>query len=281
MLLIFSYIKLSAQVSWGRPDAPSMGLKKFFGGLQFMYNINEISEIENALLRTAPLEYGKFFDNANSLVSFTTDFYNKVDFNYWLFLGFSAQVQNSLFLAIISTLRRHDVQTNMMLRQALESVVLTCYSAYNKDENDFAQKTSEGLLILNEKVLNKTYKWLEANYKTHSDKIEFMKKHINETSAHSNILHVFQNTDLSQNRRIVTSFFDGNNEDMEHFRAMIKQRLWWIGNIAFGLIDLLSKVITDFKVGKVIDNFPQIMTELGSENQSLMEELKRNPRFSK
>ena len=246
-----------------------------------MYNIHEISEIENALIKTAPLEYGKFFDNANGLVSFTNDFYNQVDFNFWLFLSFSTQVQNSLFLALLSTLRRHDVHSNMILRQALESVALACFSAYNTDENDFAQKTPEGLLILNKKVLSKVYKWLEANYKIHSVKIEIMKKHINETSAHSNLLHVFRNTDFSIERKIVASIFDGNNVDTEHFKVMVEHRLWWIGNIAFGLIELLSKVINDFKVGKLIDDFPQIMAEFGKENRGLMEELKQNPRFSK
>lgn len=188
--------------------------------MQLMYNINEISEIENALLRTAQLEYGKFFDNTNGLVSFSTDFYNEVDISFWLFMGFYAQVHNSLVLALISTLRKHDIQTNMMLRQALESVVLACYSAYNKDEKDFAQKNHEGLLVLDEKVLSKAYKWIETNYKTHYDKIKYMKNKINETSAHANILSVFNNAVFSHNNKIVTSFFDGNDEYLEHFIFM-------------------------------------------------------------
>jgi len=243
-----------------------------------MYNIIEISEIENALIKAASVEYGRYYENASSLVSLASDFFNKADFDFWVFLSLLSQVQNSLCLALLSTLRRHDVQTNMMLRHVLEAAVLACYSIHNKNEDNFAKQTSEGLLILNDKVRDKSYKWLESNYKSYSDKIKFMKDKINKTSTHANIMHAFYNTDFSSHRKIVVSIFDGNNEDIEHTRVMIMQRLWWIGNIAFGIVDLLSKVISDYKAANLIDNFADIMATLGRQNQMLMEELKQNQR---
>jgi hypothetical protein len=246
-----------------------------------MYNLIEISEIENALVKSAAIEYGYYYENANSLVSLASSFFNKVDFDFWIFLSLQSQVQNSLSLALLSTLRRHDVQTNMMLRHALEACVLACYAVHSKNENDFVKQDPNGIVVLDTKVRKKANEWLETNYKSYSDRIKFMKEHINSTSAHANFKNAFINTDFSSQDKILINFFDSSNSDMEHFRIMTMQRLWWIGNIAFGTIDLVSKVIYDYKAANLIDNFTSIMKELGAQNKKLMDELKQNPRFAK
>jgi hypothetical protein len=245
-----------------------------------MYNIHEVSEIENSLIKTAPLCYGKYFNNAIDLISLTSNFYSKkINPEYWLFVFFTNLLYNSLFLSLLSTLRRHDVQSNMMIRQALEAIALTCYSAYNKDPEKFAHFSADGSLYLDSDDRKKMYDWFKANYEEESSRIKYFKDIINDSTSHANLLITFNNSEIS-NSTIKTSIFDGSNENIGQ-DIIIKQRLWWIGNISFGTINLFSKIISELNIAELINGLPEIMKRLGEDNKELMEELKQEPIFQK
>ena len=60
-----------------------------------------------------------------------------------------------------------------------------------------------------------------------------------------------------------------------------KQRLWWIANISFGVLDLFVRVVQDFPLIKFVDILPNDMKKLGIENEQIKTELTKNEAFAK
>jgi hypothetical protein len=230
------------------------------------FRIEDLSNAENEIVKKAHENYGAVFDNANDLVSLTWEFPSEVDPEAWIFISFLSQVQKSLSLALLSAIRKHDVQTGMMLRYALESAVLACYALCNPHMDKFVRIDSDGVAQPKEEVLKKdAYKWIEKKYKTYSDKIKYMKGVINKSLAHANIILTTSNFDFLEPEMKV-SIFDKDDE------LITKQRLWWIANISFGLLDLFSKVIHDFPLVKLADDFATRMKESYAENNRIKQE---------
>lgn len=64
-----------------------------------------------------------------------------------------------------------------------------------------------------------------------------LKKTINESCAHSNAIYAFQNFELGKEvRRFEFLYFDKDDSDL------VKGDLWFIGNVAMGLMDLFYGV---------------------------------------
>lgn len=247
-----------------------------------MISIEDLSETENILVNSASKEYGPIYENSRSLVLLMSEFIFKISRpEAWIFIGFLTQVQNSLYLALLSTIRRHDVQSLMMLRYSLESAVLACYALFDINPDNYAVIEPDDSLKIKGRVREKANRWLEANFKEHSGKIKYFKDVINDTSAHANFGPVFSNADFSKSEEIINHIFDDNLEDKEHHELMIRQRLWWIGNISFGLLDLFYGAIIKYPLVELVDDFIGKMQELGKENERIKIELKNHSRFSK
>lgn len=193
----------------------------------------------------------------------------------WIFISFLGKVHNSLLLALLATIRKHDVQTNMMLRQALESDVLACYALSEPVIESFTTEDQDGLLSSRKDVRTRAYKWLEEEYEDHSVKIKHMKDVINESSAHSDIMQTPTNYECLQDMMWIFIF----DKDDEH--SVTKQRLWWIANIAFGLIDLFSIVAKKCPLIDFVDDFAKRMSEYGSDNRKWKTKLMSDPRFDR
>ena len=234
----------------------------------------DLSKHEHSLVEKAASEFGPDFINANELVFFTWSFISSVKPEAYVFSLFLAQIQKSLVLCLLSAIRDHDVQLFMMLRQALENVSLASYALFETDQDAFYTTDENKILFPKKKINEKAYKWLEKNYLDHSKKIKSMKDQINESFAHANILPTPHNL-YFDGKRIGNQFFDA------HDRLMAKQRLWWIGNIALGVLDLFAKLIERFPIVTLVDDFHQKMGTLSKENNRILNELKSNPRFSR
>ncbi|HKJ33977.1 MAG TPA: hypothetical protein VKA34_19250 [Balneolales bacterium] len=234
----------------------------------------DLSKEEHSLVENAQSEFGLDYINAHDLVFFTWSFISSVKPIAYVFSLFLSQIQKSLVLCLLSALRDHDVQFHMMLRQTLENASLAAYALFETDQNAFCTIDEHDILYVKEKVNKKAYNWLEKNYKDHSDKIKKMKDVINDSYAHASILPTSQNTYLNGNN-IGNQFFDS------HDKLMTKQRLWWVGNVALGVLDLLAKIADEFPIVTLVDNFPQKMSSLSKENNRILSELKNNPRFSR
>jgi len=234
----------------------------------------DLSKHEHSLVENAPSEFGLDYINAHDLVFFTWTFISNVKPEAYVFSLFLSQIQKSLVLCLLSALRDHDVQFHMMLRQTLENASLASYALFETEQNAFCTTDEDDILYEKDKVKKKAYKWLEKNYRDHSDKIKNMKNQINESYAHASILPTPQNLYFNGNT-IGNKFFDS------HDKLMTKQRLWWVGNIALGILDLFAKIIAEFPIVTLVDDFPQKMGSLYRENNRILNELKSNPRFSR
>jgi len=236
--------------------------------------ILQLSEAENELVKYAHETYGHIFENAHDLVFLTWNFLSDVKPDAWVFTLFLSQLQKSLTLSLLSTLRNHDVQFHLVLRYALESAVLAAYALHDANIDSFGYTDDKEVLHQNEKVKDKAYKWIEANYETYSEKIKHMKKTINQSFAHATIIATPQNI-YFQNSKIGNLFFDKEDQ------LMTKQRLWWLANVSFGLLDFFSKVISRYPLVTLARDFPVKMRDLGIQNEKIKSELMNHPRFAR
>ena len=242
-----------------------------------MFDIYSLADAEKKMVDNAYNDYGEYFSHAHKLVSFTWNFISEVKQGAWVYIALLSQVQKSLYLALLSAIRYHDAQTHFNLRYALESAVLSCYGLFDTDSKNFVKCDDQGCFIMEngQDVMKKAYKWIEENYKLYSDKTKFMKDKINEYSMHANLALSPSNFNITESNGINISFFDNQ------FEHIIKQRLWWIANISFGLLDLFATIIRDYPIVKLVSNFDLEMRTYGIKNHQIELELKNDPRFSK
>lgn len=236
--------------------------------------IIQLSKQENALIKNACVEYGTIFQNAHDLVFLTGHFIYSIKPEGFVFSLFIPQVQKALTLSLLSCLRNHKVQLNMMLRYALESGCLAGYALSNPNLDDFCYTDSNNCLYPKEKAKEKAYKWINSSFPSYSEKIKYMKDTINESFAHANILSAPQNYDFSETG-IRSLFFDNPDE------LMTKKNLWWIANISFGLLDFLAKVIQKHPHVSFVDGFHEKMKIYGKENGEIKDQLASHPRFKR
>ena len=202
-------------------------------------SIIELSKREHELVENAASEYGPIFVNAHDIVFFTVSFIFSITPEAYSFSLFLSQVHKCLILCLLSAVRNHDIQFHMMLRQVLEYAALGSYSLDKHAPSVFYKKGDDGLLYPKECANNKAYKWLERNYNEHSDKLKSMKEVINQTFAHASILPTTQNLYIEKDWA-VGQFFDSPD------KLITKQRIWWVGNVGLGIIDLFYKVSKKF-----------------------------------
>lgn len=149
-----------------------------------------------------------------------------------MYFRFLSQVQKSLYLSLLSTLRKHDIQTNMMLRYSLESISLCLYSMYERNEDVFREFLDDGT-VHSYKITKTVGTWLEKESEQFAKSIHIMKNSINAFATHGNILPTSFNSTLD-NGIFTFHFFDIEQPDIT------KQRLWWISDICFGFLDMSS-----------------------------------------
>ncbi|MCD4786046.1 MAG: hypothetical protein K8T10_19675 [Candidatus Eremiobacteraeota bacterium] len=106
----------------------------FYGELLKMkFSTIGLSESEHALMKNAQRDYEDVFINAEELVRLSYEFLISIDPERWIFVSLLYQFQKFLSLSLLSTIRRHGVQTNMMLRQTLEFGCLSIYGLFIMD----------------------------------------------------------------------------------------------------------------------------------------------------
>src|SRR5260370_33948013 len=81
----------------------------------------KILDTERGGFVTASARYGGYFDHHLACSTFLTQFLKSIDPNRDIFASFLSQVKKHHFLALLSTVRLHEVQSMMTLRQVLEA----------------------------------------------------------------------------------------------------------------------------------------------------------------
>jgi hypothetical protein len=235
--------------------------------------IGQILDSEKEMVLRASERFGKYYETALECSLLMTHFLNETDPDRWVFAAFLSQVKKHHTLALFSAVRLHKVQAMMVLRQALEAGACAAFAIANPDPAQFVDADESGILDPSQKLAKKRYNWLAENYPEGSSAIKEIKKQINTSDAHANLINTFLTDDGAG--LFVTPFFDIEDEDY------VKTHLWQIGHVALTLLHLFYEINERRNVIKFVGNFwPQIQT-LGQKNESLRAEMMASDRVKR
>lgn len=235
--------------------------------------LHKFSAEEHKMLLRAEKEYGDYWTNALHYNGLLSNFIVEVKPDAMFFVMFMSQVKKHHTLALLSISRRHVVQAQMNFRQTIEAGANAAYAMAHYEREDFIINNSDGTMT--DTNPTKKYKWLEENFKYHSDFLEKQKWAINRGPAHSNTTYAFLNFGFSVERGFATPFFD--NEDKFH----TQHELWFAGNLAMGLMDLIAVANKKYNLITLIPDFVQQQKELEQKNHSLKAEMGESDRIKK
>jgi len=220
------------------------------------FNIFQISEEENQAIKDASSKYGEHFELANNIVSFFWEYITSMEDKTLCFESFLNSARKAISLALLSILRRQDVQCQMMMRQFIEAACLAGYAMENRELGSFGNFSEDGSLEINDTAKEKAYKWIQKNYPEDSKVLKNMKGKINELAAHVNIVTATLN--LQESGTL-------NDISQDH---IIKQRLWWIGNLVLGVMRFLQNVNKKGKTYDVVNSCGEKFQKLFDENEA-------------
>ncbi|QSF43253.1 hypothetical protein [Paenibacillus tianjinensis] len=244
-----------------------------------MVSILECSEEEHRLIQEAQNTYDKYFISACECVDFSWDFIQSVSAEAFVFNAFLTQTNKFLQLSLLSLIRHHTMQCYLNLRTAIESTTLACYALHKTDENEFIKRHDvyNDILLEQPGIKTKANKWLDLNYKTHSEKLKIAKTdNINKYYAHSNLVSAFSNVDFTDPNMSYSNFFDKKDIFTMKFELMA------LGNIALTQIDLIGIVIHDYShLAKLAVDFEERKSLLFQNNFFLYDQLTKEPFHSK
>lgn len=236
--------------------------------------IHDILDAERDMISGAETKYGRDFQNAAGFNDLLNNFLKEAKPDAWIFMLFLSQIKKYHTLALFSIVRLHHIQAMLNLRQVLEAGVNAAYGLANPYQDDFVIKKEDGTLNISDALDGKRYKWIEDNHKKHSDFIHKMKKSINASCAHSNMIYAFNNFQMVD-YKFHTEFFD-KSEDHH-----IKADFFMVGNIALGLLDLFYGINKSCNQMTFIDDFVPCLKALEKINQELKAEAEKHPRFQR
>lgn len=240
-----------------------------------MTGIQQLFELENELVAEAYEKFGEVLVNTDNLIILAGDFVGTVKLEGWLFISFFSQVLNALHLSLMSLLRQHMSQAQMILRYAIESSCLACYALYNYNRSDYLELDSRGAAVPKKGISSKAYKWLERKYPTFSEQLKFRKNMINEHYAHGGLFPAMKNYKFLQTGDMQSSFFD--KEDRQITEAFI----WQIGNLTCWMLDLFLAVLNDYPHISVQSDFEEKFLKLKIQNERIRQLLAKEERFAR
>jgi hypothetical protein len=120
--------------------------------------IGEIIGSERLLVLEAPERYGAFYTNALDASVFLSHFIKSLDPDRFVFGRYYSQVKKHHLLALFSTVRLHQVQSTMDLRQVLEAGSCAAFAIVNPDPSHFVTEDKNGLLNSSQKLTGNAYK---------------------------------------------------------------------------------------------------------------------------
>jgi len=204
-------------------------------------HINHLIALENDKVQEALNNYSVYLTVADEIVYFLSrEFVDTIKDENAIFMSFFTQISTDLELAVLSTLRRHDIQACLMLRHALESACLAAYALFSKPVTNEDEAISEY-----GHPENKAYKWIEKEFPKQSENIKKIKGKINENFSHANIKTSATNLIITEEKTTPTYFDSDGNET-------IPKRLYVISEITWHVLDLLDQAIKKANCGVIL-----------------------------
>ncbi|WP_063564833.1 hypothetical protein [Paenibacillus sp. O199] len=231
-------------------------------------NIHSLSKEENRLIEIAQEKYHIYFDLANHLATFQSNFLkSNIQKEANFFIGFMNQSNTSSLLSLLSILRHHTIQAKLTMRHSLEASMSACYALDNPDQEKFYTVNGEEL-IFKKKFMEKVYDWIKDDYPEQSKIIESDKKVLN-GYTHSNFKTVALNVREMNNGQILsTRFFDNSYDDFLNIN-MTQLELFAYSTSVMNMLDLYEVVISNSDYVDLADNFVKEKTVLASMLRSI------------
>ena len=236
--------------------------------------IVEMVESERLMVATAAKRYGEFYEHAAEATVLFSNFVKSVSKNQTVFAQYLSIVKTHHTLALFSTVRLHQVQSTMDLRQVLEAGAFAACAIAKSNPYEFVEADAQGLLSQPKKLTTKLYQWLDTNYPNESGRIKELKDQINGATAHANLIWA-TNIFKAGEKHHAAPFFDFEDDHV------VKVDLWRIGNIALALLDLFTKVNLACKTVVFIDDFATRFERLAVQNAQLLSELTSSERHKR
>jgi hypothetical protein len=235
--------------------------------------IEDIIESEHVMVLTAPQRYGEYYALARDMSAFLSFVVKSTDRDRAIFVRFLSQVKKHHLLAVFSTVRLHQIQAMMNLRQVLEAGACAAFAIANPEPTHFASTTPEGTLDTS-KNLKDAYKWLNKKFPQGSSNIQAMKERINSSTAHANIVYTQNNFRLGDSgNEFSTPFFDIVDE------YFVKCDLLMASGIALAFIKLFYGVNKDVNAIVWRDDFESRFASLFERETALRSEMHSSDRF--
>jgi len=204
-------------------------------------HIEHLIALENDKVQEAWNNYSTHLKVADDIIYFLSrEFVDTTSDKNVIFMSFFTQISVDLELAMLSTIRRHDIQACMMLRHALESIPLAAYSLFSKQVIDKCGIVAEF------GNTGKACDWIKNNYPEHSENIKGIKGKINNHYSHANITTAAPNLIIGDDKTF-SCFFDSNSD------KTLPKRLYIISEIAWLALDLIDKAIGKTNGGVVLN----------------------------
>ena len=163
----------------------------------------------------------------------------------------------------------------MDLRQVLEASAWAGYAMAFKETDKFYLTDEKGLVSVPSRLQGARNSWLDKNFRIKSDELRNLKNLINESTAHSNIIYTFQNFKVQSagTPGFHTPFFDFEDE------YKVKSDLWFIANMAMGILDMFYGINLQYKVFQIAEIFQTDFQGLVDQNHKLKAEMMNHKRY--
>lgn len=208
--------------------------------------IEEIAKIENDLVLNAKNQYGVYYDNCIKTFEILRTITSS-NAKAYVFSTFWSQLLIYSSLYILSLIRKHTVQSNLILRSIYEILCYAMFSLHETNYEVFADIT-DGYLKPNKKAKDKVYNWLSNEFKEHSDFIKDMKSKLNDLFIHANIFSAIMHVKHFPDEQKIRALCFDDEENLYITEALL---LDFTNQMLF-----FAKVIIEADLKHRILNFP-------------------------
>ena len=236
--------------------------------------IMAVAKEEDKVFMDTIVKNSRLAIHTNDIIFFVNGFYEGIKPEAIHFLAFLTQLRGALVLSLLSLLRRHENQSQFMMRLAIESITKAGYALTITDDKEIVNYHEDGTMSEAKSFQKKAYDWIEANYPIHSEKLKDFKDQINFHYSHSNIFNAACDWfPTIGDKEIHSPFFDKEDQ------LLLDAALWQLANITLFGIDLISKAGASSGVIKLKLDFQERFDGFVNRHKKLTEEYKNHSRF--